>query len=79
MEIYYCPSHYKRKTQFQRFYRTHIEEIPTNKGANSYKLNISKIGNFNFRKFQSAFNLYIYTYTGYNTSKSKLSQRTELQ
>ena len=27
------------------FFTIHIIEIPTNKGANSYKLNISKIGN----------------------------------
>ena len=34
-----------RKTQFQMFYYKHIIEIPTNKGAHSYKLKLSKIGN----------------------------------
>jgi len=29
------------------FYYTHITEIPTSKGANSYKLKISKKGNCN--------------------------------
>jgi len=32
-------------TQFQTFYYIYILEIPTNKGANSYKLKISKILN----------------------------------
>jgi len=46
MDIYTrsCLSHL-RKTQFQMFYYIHILEIPTNKGANSNKLNNSKIGN----------------------------------
>ena len=33
------------KTQFQTFYYIHIIKIPTNKGSNSCKLKISKIGN----------------------------------
>jgi len=40
------------KTQFQMFYSIHIEEIPTNKGANSYKLKISKIGNCRYGENQ---------------------------
>ena len=44
MEIYYCSLHLS-KTQFQTFYNIQIKEILTNKGANSYKLKISKIGN----------------------------------
>jgi len=33
------------KNNLQPFYNIHIIEIPTNKGENSYKLDISKIGN----------------------------------
>jgi len=33
------------KAQFKTFYYIHIIEIPTNKGAHSYKLKLSKIGN----------------------------------
>ena len=42
MDIYYC--HWNlRKIQFSNFFtKTHIMEIPTKKGANSYKLKISK-------------------------------------
>ena len=36
--VYYCPWHL-RNTQFQTFYYIHVVEIPTNKGANSYKKN----------------------------------------
>jgi len=32
-------------TTISNFLSIHIVEIPTNKGANTYKLNISKIGN----------------------------------
>ena len=35
----------KEKQHFKLFYYIHIVEIPTNKGANSYKRRISKIGN----------------------------------
>jgi len=35
----------KKNSFFKLFYYIHIVEIPTNKGANSYKLKISKIGN----------------------------------
>ena len=35
----------KKNTISNFFYCIHIVEIPTNKGANSYKLNISKRGN----------------------------------
>ena len=35
----------KGKHDFKLFYYIHIVEILTNKGANSYKFNISKIGN----------------------------------
>ena len=45
METYNCPWHLKKK-QFQTVYYTHIIEIPTNKGANSYKLIILKIRNW---------------------------------
>jgi len=41
------------KTQFQTVYYIHIIEIPINKGANSSKLNISKIGNHPMVKFVS--------------------------
>ena len=34
-----------KKNTIQHFYYTLIIEIPTNKGANSYKLKLSKIGN----------------------------------
>ena len=33
----------KGNHNFKHFYYTHIVEIPTNKGANSYKLEFSKI------------------------------------
>jgi len=36
----------KGKHDFKLFYYIHIVEILTNKGANSYTLNISKIGNW---------------------------------
>ena len=35
----------KGNHNFKHFYYIHIVEIPTNKGANSYKLKISKIVN----------------------------------
>ena len=34
-----------KENTFQPFYYKHIIAIPTNKGAKSYKLKISKIGN----------------------------------
>jgi len=34
----------------------YIIELPTNKGANSYKLNISKIGNYMYVKKHSSRN-----------------------
>ena len=37
---------FKENTISKLFYYIHIIEIPTNKGANSYKLNILKIGNY---------------------------------
>jgi len=43
MDLYYCPLHL-RKTRFQIFYSNLVIEIPINKGVNSYKLKISKIG-----------------------------------
>ena len=56
MDIYYCPWHL-RKIQFKTFYYTHIIEIPTNKRANSYKLKISKIGNYKEKNFQLPYNV----------------------
>jgi len=44
MDIYYCPGHL-RKTQLQTFYYKQILEKPINKGANSNKLKLLKIGN----------------------------------
>ena len=38
------------KHNFKLFYCILIIEIPANKGANSYKLKISKIGNSRLRK-----------------------------
>ena len=38
----------KENTISNMFYNIHIIEIPTNKGANSYKLKISKIGNWTY-------------------------------
>ena len=35
----------KEKENLKLFYYIHIVEIPTNKGANSYKLKISRRGN----------------------------------
>ena len=35
----------KEKHNFKLFYYIHSVEIPTSKGANSYKLKLSKIGN----------------------------------
>ena len=49
MEIYY--SYIKGKHNF-KLYFTHIVEIPTNKGANYYKLKLSKIGNINHQLIQ---------------------------
>jgi len=43
----------KRKHNFKQFYYIHIIEIPTNKGANSYKLRIWKIGNCSSHFFPS--------------------------
>ena len=37
---------FKENTISKLFYYIHIIEIPTNKGANSYKLKILKIGNY---------------------------------
>jgi len=45
MEIYYCLLILKENTILNFFYYVHIVEISTNKGANSYKLKLSKIWN----------------------------------
>ena len=38
MEIYFCPWPLRKTQVHNFFYYLHIIEIPTNKGANSYKL-----------------------------------------
>ena len=48
MYIYYC--HWNlRKTRFSNVYYLHVIEIHTNKWTHSYKLKISKIGNWTKR------------------------------
>ena len=66
MDINYCPCHL-RKTHFQTVYYTHTIEIHTNKGAKSYKLKLSEIGNYKVESkitsdFTAQCSLLTYTY-----------------
>ena len=60
MDIYFCHCHLIEENTISNYYYTHVLEIPTNKGANSYKLKLLQIGNILVEYFLPQLSVHIY-------------------